>query len=264
MLIGIVTGASSGLGREYVRLLDKENLEEIWLISRRSDRLQGIASELSTRSRVIALDLRDKSALNRLDGLLAEEKPQIRYLINSAGFGKIGSEWELDLKDITDLIDLNCRAAVSLTHLAIPYMPKDSHILEICSCSAFQPIPYLNVYAASKSFLLHYSRGLSVELAPLGIKVSAVCPYWIRDTEFIPVAKATRNSSYITGFPFAGKQKDIAERSFREAKKGRTVITPDSISTLHRILTSLIPHSLLMTASTYFHKKNPHSINKHK
>ncbi len=253
MTIGIVTGASSGLGREYVRLLDKENLEGIWLIARREEKLKELAAELSTPARIFPLDLRDRASLEELGQVLSEATPEIRYLINAAGFGKIGSEMDIDLKDSMDLIDLNCRAAAALTHLSIPYMTKGSHILEICSCSAFQPIPYLNVYAASKSFLFHYSRGLSVELAPRGICVSAVCPYWVKDTEFISVAMKTKDSSFIKDFPFPGKQKEIAERSFRAAKKGRTVITPDPVSTLHRLLTSLIPHSLLMTASKHFH-----------
>lgn len=256
MSIGIVTGASSGLGREYVRLLDKEHLDEIWLVARREGKLRELAEELSTPARIFSLDLRDRASLEELGQAISEEKPVIQYLINAAGFGRIGSEWEIDLKDSMDLIDLNCRAAVALTHLSIPYMPKGSHILEICSCSAFQPIPYLNVYAASKSFLFHYSRGLSAELAPLGICVSAVCPYWVKDTEFISAAMKTKNPARISGFPFPGKQKEIAERSFRAAKKGRTVITPDPVSTLHRLLTSLVPHSLLMTASRYFHGKN--------
>ena len=253
MNIAIVTGASSGLGREYARLLDRENLDEIWLVARRENLLRNLADELATRTRLFPADLTDESALTKIGDSLKSERPVLQFLINSAGLGKIGSEEDISALDIARMIDLNCRAAVLMTHMAIPYMGENSHILQICSCSAFQPIPYLNVYAATKSFLLHYSRALAVELSPRRIMVSAVCPYWIKDTEFIPVAQDTKNSTYIKGFPFAGRQETIAARSFSAAKKGKVVITPDAVSTLHRMVTSILPHRWLMAASKWFH-----------
>ena len=92
-----------------------------------------------------------------------------------------------------------------------------------------------------------------MELTPKGIMVSAVCPYWIKDTEFIPIAQDTKNSTYIQGFPFAGKQAAIAAKSFVAAKEGKTVITPDAISAMHRIITSILPHPWLMAVSKWFH-----------
>ena len=251
--IAIVTGASSGLGREYAKLLDKEGMDEIWLIARRENRLLELAGEIATKTRIFPLDLISESTTRQIAEILKQEQPSVRFLIHAAGFGKIGSEEDITEVDIARMIDLNCRAAVLMTHLAIPYMGEKSHILQICSCSAFQPIPYLNVYAATKSFLLHYSRALAVELSPKGIAVSAVCPYWIKDTEFIPIAQDTKNSTYIKGFPFAGTQAAIAAKSFASAKKGKTVITPDAISTLHRFITSILPHQWLMAASKWFH-----------
>jgi len=251
--IAIVTGASSGLGREYARLLDKEGMDEIWLIARREKLLLELAEEINTGTRIFPLDLLSESTAEQIAKILKQEQPDVRFLINAAGFGKIGSEEDIGEIDISRMIDLNCRAAVLMTHLAIPYMGEKSHILQICSCSAFQPIPYLNVYAATKSFLLHYSRALAVELSPRGIVVSAVCPYWIKDTEFIPIAQDTKNSTYIKGFPFAGHQAAIAAKSFASAKQGKTVITPDFMSTLHRFITSILPHQWLMAASKWFH-----------
>lgn len=253
--IAIVTGASSGLGREYAKLLDKEDLDEIWLVARREKLLRDLAGELVTATRNFPVDLTAESALTQIGDSLRLEQPIVRFLINAAGLGKIGSEEDIIAADLARMIDLNCKATVLMTHLAIPYMGEDSHIMQICSCSAFQPIPYLNVYAATKSFLLHYSRALAVELAPKGIVVSAICPYWIKDTEFIPIAKDTKNSAYIKGFPFAGRQAVIAEKSFAAAKKGKMVITPDAVSTLHRMITSILPHQWLMTASKWFHGK---------
>ena len=253
MKIAVVTGASSGLGREYAKLLDKEGLDEIWLVARRENLLCNLAGELGTKARIFPVDLTTESALEQIADMLEQEQPRVRFLINAAGLGKIGSDEDITAADIARMIDLNCKAAVLMTHLAIPYMGENSHILQICSCSAFQPIPYLNVYAATKSFLLHYSRALAVELSSKGIMVSAVCPYWIKDTEFIHIAQDTNNSAYIQGFPFAGRQAVIAAKSFAAAKEGKVVITPDAVSALHRIITNVLPHQWLMVASKWFH-----------
>lgn len=254
MNIAIVTGASNGIGREFVYLLDEEGLDEIWVIARREERLQALQNEASTRLRILACDLTQWDAIHVIAELLANEKPSVQYLINSAGFGKIGSFADIPLDDLAAMIDLNCRAAVALTQIAIPFMPHGSHILEICSSAAFQPMPYFNVYAATKAFLYRYSRALRVELAPKGIVVTAVCPYWIRDTEFIQVAQKTKNSAYIHNFPWASTQKTVALRSLRGAKNGAAVVTPGLIPFLHRIITSVLPHGFMMYASKIFHK----------
>jgi uncharacterized protein len=254
MDIAIVTGASSGIGREFVYLLDEEGLDEIWVIARREERLQTLQNETCTRLRILACDLREREVFDGISHLLDTEKPHVCYLINSAGFGKIGSFADIPLDDLLDMIDLNCRAAVALTQVSIPFMPRGSHILEICSSAAFQPLPYLNVYAATKALLYRYSRALRVELAPQGIVVTAVCPYWIRDTEFIHVAQKTKNSSYIHAFPWASTQRTVALRSLRAAKNNVAVVTPGLIPFLHRIITSLLPHSFMMAASRIFHK----------
>ena len=120
---------------------------------------------------------------------------------------------------------------------------------EIASCAAFQPIPYLAAYAATKAFLLRYSRALAAEVTERGITVTAICPYWIRDTEFIHEAKRTDKAGLFRGFPLATDQKTVARRSLWAAEHGFTVFTPDLVSTLHRIITSLLPHRLMIALS---------------
>lgn len=254
MRIAIVTGASSGLGREYARLLDAENLDELWLIARRKKLLRELGEELHTRTKIFSCDLTIDESVQKIFDALEREKPSVKFLVNAAGFGKIGGARDIELSALQKMIDLNCKAVISLTQKIIPFMGAGSHILQICSCSAFQPIPYLNVYAATKAFLLSYSRALAVELAPEKIFVSAVCPYWIKDTEFISVARDTKNSSHIKNFPFAGTQKEIAAKSFNAAKAGKVVITPDAVSTLHRLVTKIFPRTLLMTLGKIFHR----------
>ncbi|MCD8105558.1 MAG: SDR family NAD(P)-dependent oxidoreductase [Lachnospiraceae bacterium] len=245
--IAIITGASSGLGREFARGLDeKEKLDEIWAIARREELLDELCSQVSTSLRPIPLDLTQKESFEVLHSLLQEEEPDVRYLINAAGFGKIGSWKDISLQDCDDMIDLNCRAAVDLTQLALPYMSKGTRILEICSTAAFQPFPYLNVYSASKAFLYRYSRALRIELFGEGIHVTAVCPYWIKDTEFIDTAKKTADSSYIRHFPLASREKTVVRHALIDAGLGVPVSTPGIVCTLHRIAAKFIPGEIMM------------------
>ncbi len=252
MEIAIITGASSGLGREFVFLLDREHLDEIWVIARRTSLLQELQAKTKTPLRLLSLDLIQRTSLDELQQLLQQAKPTVRYLINAAGFGKIGNYSEIPLPVLLDMIDLNGRAAIAITQSSIPYMTAGSHILEICSVAAFQPIPFFNVYAASKAMLYRYSRALAVELAPQKIYVTAVCPYWMKDTGFIPIAQQPQNSSYIRHFPFAAKEADVARRAWQSAKRKNTVVTPSFFAWLERCAAKILPHSLMMRLSILF------------
>ena len=247
MEIAIVTGASSGLGSEFVRQLDRgERLDEIWVVARRKERLEALREQVETKLRVLPFDLTEKQSFRDLSALLAAEKPTVAVLVNAAGFGKIGSPRDISISDCDGMIDLNCRAAVDMTQLALPYMRRGSRILQVCSTSAFQPFQYLNVYAASKAFLYRYSRALRVELFGKGVKVTAVCPYWIKDTEFISTAKRTGNSSYIRGFPLASRGRRVVSAALRDSRLGFAVSTPGVICTLLRIVAKFVPGLLML------------------
>lgn len=252
MNIAIVTGASSGLGREYVRLLDEQSVDEIWLISRHQEKLEETAHALKTKSRILPLDLQDPASYTSFAAALRQEQPVVSYFIHAAGYGRMGRAAAMTEADTSGMIAVHCQAAVSLTKAVIPYCQQGSHIVEICSCAAFQPLPYLAVYAACKAFLLRYSRALAEELKPSGILVSAVCPYWVKDTAFIATAKKTDQENRFTHYLFAGDKKTIARRSFRQIRQGRVVITPDLISTLHRISSGILPQSFFIWISRFF------------
>ena len=190
MKIALVTGASSGLGREFVRqIAEQGKVEEIWAIARRRDRLEALQSISAVPIRVLALDLTRPGDMEYLRNTLQDELPDIRILVNAAGMGRMGPTVDIPAKDNDAMIDLNCRAAVDVTDAAFPYLHPGSQVLEICSTAGFQPIPGLNVYAATKAFLLSYTQTLHYELSPAGIHVTAVCPYWVKDTEFIGIAE---------------------------------------------------------------------------
>lgn len=248
MKIAVITGASSGLGREFARQLcrEKNPPEELWLVARREDRLKALAKELPLPAKVVPLDLTDSADLDQLAALLQQEQPDVRVLINAAGFGKVGSYREVTRRDSGDMIELNCRAAVEVTLLALPHMRAGGRILQISSTSAFQPFPYLSVYAATKAFLLRYSRALRWELRERKISVTAVCPYWVKDTEFIPIARDTPGEGDIRSYPLASRCAHVVHRALLDSRRNFAVSTPGPVCTLHRVISKFLPHSLLM------------------
>lgn len=247
MKIGIVTGASSGLGREFVRQVsEQEGLAEIWVIARREERLRQLQEEVRTPLRVLALDLTKEESLQKLQALLEREKPDLRLLVNAAGFGKMGNYDEIAEQDCSDMVDLNCRAAVEVTVLSLPYMQKGARILEIASCSAFQPLPGLSLYAATKAFLLRYSRGLRWELFARHIHVTAVCPYWVKDTEFIPRARDSKNGKAVRHFPLASRAHSVVKWALADSRLNFAVSTPSPVAFLHRIAAKFVPHCVMI------------------
>ena len=246
MKIAIVTGASSGIGREFVRqIARKERLDEIWAIARRESRLNELKEEISgTAIRPIPLDLIKTESIEAVAALLEEEKPEVRILVNASGFGKFGTYKDLSLQEINDMIDLNCKAAVNLTMIALPHMNRSGRIIEICSASAFQPLPGLNIYAATKAFLHHYSRALRWELFPRGIKVMAMCPDWVK-TEFFKVAVDTKNGHTVKHFPFAAKPENVVACALFDSRLGLPV-SAYSVAAIHRLGAKFVPHEIII------------------
>ena len=219
MKIAIVTGASSGLGMAFVRRLDAlGGLDEIWGVARRGERLEALAAELRTPMRPLALDLTRLESVETLRVLMREEEPEVAVLVNAAGFGKFGTCAELTLQETCGMIDLNCRAAAALT--------------------AF------NVYAATKAFLLRYSRALRWEAAPRGIRVTAVCPGWIR-TDFMDVARDTKNGRTVRSFPFAQRPETVARRALRNSRL-LAVTTCGLPALVQRVASKFLPHCFIM------------------
>ena len=160
--------------------------------------------------------------------------------------GKLGNYAEVTEADSNALIDLNCRGAVDMTLRVLPYMQKGARILQICSVAAFMPLPGMNLYAASKAFLLSYTRALRWELFGRGIRVTAVCPYWIKNTEFVPRASANADRSAVRHLPFAGTVQTVVRRSMRDSRLGAAVSTPGLASFGLRVFGKVVPHGLGM------------------
>lgn len=254
MKIALITGASSGLGREYARQLSRDPaVEAIWAIARREDRLAALEEITACPVRPLPMDLTKEDSLVQLRTLLAQEKPVITRLVCAAGFGKLGNTAALDLPDATDMIDLNCRAAAAVTQLCLPYLTRGSRVLEIASTAAFQPMPGLGVYAASKAFLQSYAKTLHYELLPRGVHVTAVCPYWVKDTEFIPIAQEGKPGSF-RHFPLASRSKSVVKLSLWASAWNLWVATPGVVCTLHRLSAKFIPHCLMVPLMDLFRR----------
>lgn len=246
MKIAIVTGASSGLGRAFARRIDRMGLDEIWLIARREERLRDLAGELCTAARVFPLDLTRVESIGTVkEALEACREADVRVLVNAAGFGKLATWRDLTLQETNDMIALNCRAAVDMSVAVLPHMGPGSRLFEICSSSAFQPLPGLNVYASTKAFLLHFTRALRWEAAGKGVRITAVCPGWIK-TEFMDVARDTKNGHTVRHFPLAIRPETAVNWAMLENSLGFAVATCGPHTLVQRIAAKFLPNCVLM------------------
>ena len=197
MKIAVITGASAGIGREFVYAVDKyDTFDEIWVIARRRERLEELAAKCRNPIRPIALDLSDLGSIDEYKALLEKEQPQIGILVNAAGCGVFGPFEEKELDKLLASARLNSLALTAMCHVSLPYMTSGSSIVNMGSNSAWQPVPYQAVYGASKSYVLSLSRALWRELRPKGIHVMCVCPGWIK-TEFQQVAQHDKYIHYV-------------------------------------------------------------------
>ena len=243
--IAVITGASSGMGREFVKALDKQQkFDEIWVIARRRDRLESLADLTRATIRSLALDLGKQADIDIYADLLAQEDPHVCVLVNAAGFGKFKAFAELSLEEQLAMIDLNDKALVAMTYHTLPYMSKGDCIYQLGSLSSFQPVPYINVYGASKAFVLSFSRALNVELKKQkrGIKVMAVCPGWVR-TDFFERAVVDDTITYYNKY---FTPQEVVERALRDMKKGKDVSVCGASVRAQVTLTKLLPHGIVM------------------
>lgn len=191
MNIIIITGASSGIGREFALQMDRgfKNIDEFWLVARRGRRLEELADRLGHKARIFPMDITNKEKLDILEDSAFRHNVTVRMLVNCAGYGIRGSFCGQDPDMVLGMVRLNCEALTEITHRMIPYMRPGSRIIQLASSAAFLPQPEFAVYAATKSYVLSFSRALGKELEPAGIYVTSVCPGPV-DTPFFEIAEA--------------------------------------------------------------------------
>lgn len=243
MKIAVITGASAGIGREFVRAVDREErFDEIWVIARRLERLEALAAECRNPIRPVVLDLADLKNVEEYRALLEREQPEIGLLINAAGCGVFGPFAEKDLKKQLDSATLNSLALTAMCHVSLPYMREGARIVNMGSNSAWQPVPYQTVYGASKSYVLNFSRSLGRELKPRKIHVMCVCPGWIK-TEFQQVA---HHDDYIRYVDRWYGPEEVAAQALKDLKKGKIVSILGRPVRRQVRLVKLLPVSLVM------------------
>ena len=183
--IAVITGASSGMGRRFAETVDRYGrFDEVWVIARHQAQLEALKATVPFPIRVLALDLTDRTSFGTYAAALAEEPVQVGLLMNCSGYGKFSAVLDTPLAVNLNMTDLNCQAVVAMCQLTAPYMPSGSQIINIASVAAFQPIPYIDIYGATKAFVLSFSRALNRELRSRGIGVMAVCPFWTKTAFF--------------------------------------------------------------------------------
>ncbi|MBO5078845.1 MAG: SDR family NAD(P)-dependent oxidoreductase [Oscillospiraceae bacterium] len=246
MNIAVVTGASSGMGREFVLQLPAYvNVDEIWVIARREEALKALAEECSVAVRPLVLDLCRDDAFESYAQLLQAEKPNVKLLVNAAGFGKFGAFQNIPVADELRMIDLNCKALVAMTRLTLPYMEKGSHILQLDSLSAFQPVPYITTYGATKSFVLSYSRAMNAELKKSGIRMMAMNPGWVK-TEFFNHAFQT-SANEVQYFDRLYEAADVVATGLKDLYRSKKDVSIHGLPVRNQVrLVKLLPHSIVM------------------
>lgn len=221
----VVTGASSGIGASYARALVARG-ERVVLVARRADRLEALARELGGEpvALVLPCDLAAPGAAVALRAALEARGVSVDLLVNSAGLGNTAPFESQAPEAIRAMIDVNVRAVVEMTHAFLPGMRARGRgrIVNVASNAAFQPVPYLTVYAATKAFVLSFTEGLAEELRGSGVRVQALCP-GLTATEFLEVAE-THRGLLVTRMPTMTAD-EVVQASLGGLDRGRVRVT---------------------------------------
>ncbi len=250
MATALITGASSGLGEEFARQLARENYDLV-LTARREDRLKAVAAEAiklgSSKVEVIASDLGQPDAAEKLHRQVFERGIEIECLVNNAGFGTHGIFHKMPLERELEEINLNVTALVSLTRLFIDGMVgrRRGTIINVALTAAFQPIPYMATYAATKAFVLNFSEAVALEVRGAGVTVMALCPGPTR-TEFQGTAGV--ESSSFPSFAYMDA-KTVVAQALASAKRGKAVRINGIMNQVMAQLTRFTPRSIVARIS---------------
>ncbi len=255
MNIIVITGASSGIGREFALQMDAHfsNIDEFWLIARSEDKLKETAAQLKHTSRVIPIDVTDSEKLDELEDMLIEKNALIRILINGAGFGLMGDFSEHPVENALSMIRLNCQALTEMTHRMIPYMKKRSRIIQLASSAAFLPQTDFAVYAATKAYVLSFSRALNEELRPLDITVTSVCPGPV-DTPFFDIAEQTGSTLAIKKYVMA-KPEAVVAQALRDSYYRRSMSVYSLPIKGFHVLSKVVPHDMILGVMNLMRQK---------
>ena len=219
----LITGASSGIGEVFARKLAARG-RNVLLVARSEEKLITLCNELgrsnSIRAQYVALDLSTPESAERLFEEATKRGLDVDMLINNAGFGSMGEFGQLDLARELNMIDLNIKSLVELTYRFLPPMieRRQGTIINVASTAAFQPVPFMATYAATKAFVLSFSEALWEENRPHGIKVLALCP-GVTDTNFFEAARGYKPPARASQTP-----EEVVDTALRGLERGKSHI----------------------------------------
>jgi short-subunit dehydrogenase len=247
MTTTLITGASSGIGEAFARKLAAQG-HDLMLVARSEDKLIALCNELglnhNVRAQYFVADLSQPESPARLFAETSERSLEIDLLINNAGFGSMGEFATLDLQRELNIIDLNVRSLVELTHLYLQPMRerKGGSIINVASTASFQPVPFMATYAATKAFVRSFSEALWEENRSFGIKVLALCP-GVTETGFFEASRMKRPPGRIVQ-----TSAEVVDVALRALKRGKSAVISGWPNRIAVETERVVPRSLILRA----------------
>lgn len=246
MKISLVTGASSGIGREFVKQISERGADRIYVIARREGRLLELKKTFGDKIVPIVADLSDENSFSLITKKLEDDGVEkLDSVVAAAGFGKFGSFANNSEADMEAEVTVNILGVMRTVRETLPFLKKGSRVIIMGSQSSFQPLPEFNVYASTKAFVLHFGRALHAELSGAGVSVTTVCPGYVA-TEFFDVAKKSGDPDACRNFSPLYLTPDVVRRALDDADKGKDVSIYGARIKAARLLAKLLPHKLVM------------------
>lgn len=246
MNVIVITGASSGIGMEFALQMDNyfTNIDEFWLIARSRDRLAEVAKVMNHKTRILAMDITSDAQMDRLEDTLEEKNAVVRILVNCAGYGLMGAFADQDREGMLGMVRLNCEALTNITHRLIPYMRRNSRIIQMASSAAFVPQPDFAVYAATKSYVLSFSRAIGEELSGRGIYVTSVCPGPV-DTPFFDIAEKNGSTLQVKKLIMVDSEK-VVRKALRDSYHKRHLSVCSLPIQSFEVVCKFLPHDMIL------------------
>ncbi len=257
----LITGASSGIGREFARQL-ATRARSLVLVARRLSRLEELRDELTKLNpklnvHIRVVDLADKSQIEPLVDWIAEQKIDIDLLINNAGLGDMGAFATIDPARLDEIIQVNMMALTLLTRKLLPAMlaRKRGGVLNVSSSAGFLPIAQFSVYAATKAYVNSFSEGLRAELRGSGVNVCALCPGPVH-TEFGNAASRPGEKALEAGAEFVYVSVERVARAGLDAvERDLPLRIPGAVMKIGMAIVRMLPMSILRITSGFSAKR---------